>query len=628
MRIQVVKGQTVRIALSSITTNKATPVEYVIRDFPQLGVLGIPQPTPEDRTLSTIIYQSASQSKGQLDVFSFSSRYFKGYYSAPVQVVIELVEPRPQIECPASIDFGSMILGSESTREILLKNSGNIEFRKHIQLPPPLELIEPTDGKVSIMPGNSAILKIRCRPEKVDRFMLPFTFQEKALTTFTGNAYAPFALSTKKLNLRWNEKEQNRQGQVQISNKASAAISIKVRPPIRSQYLNPNQDAPLIDSPLIIPPGESRAVLIALPREDVQDFNGTLKINTHHYSQDVLIEADASPARIQIELPDPSLKRIDFGAANPGETISRTFMVKNLGGTGSVISLGILPPFRIVKNQAGGQTYSVGPESSAIFTVDFIAPAQQFGLYSDMLKLKSDVNAFSIQLTALVHAPNPTESQPTLSPRLKNPPKSTSASAASEANQALPALAALPPLPDPKNGEDHRSPTGFYTRDSISREYSNSIPIPADFVLHKASRDHLTLAWKLPAPDQIVFEIEMRQMLINQSNYGIESVWVPFHEIDFERHDGMIYASIKGLHPGAIYEFRVLTVGTGGKFSHPSQAFAVRTLPPRNYSWIKWLFWMLALASTTLLLRRYWKKNDDSFPMPTYWPRTIPWPFE
>ncbi len=626
MRIQVVKGQTVRIALSSATTNQASPVEYVVRDFPQLGVLGIPQPTPEDRTLSTIIYQTASQSKGQLDVFSFSARYFKGYYSAPVQVIIDLVEPRPQIECPTSIDFGSVILGSESIREILLKNSGNIEFRKHIQFPLPLELIEPADGKVSIMPGHSAVLKISCRPEKVARFMLPFTFQEKALTTFMGNAFAPFTLSSKKLELRWNEKEQNRQGQVEISNKASAAISIKVSPPIRSQYLNNKSDAPLTNSPLVIPPWESRSVRIALPREDVQDFKGILKISNEQYTQDVLIEADASPARIHVELPDPSLKRIDFGAANPGTTISRTFMVKNLGGTGSVISLGALPPFRIAEKQASRQssTYSLGPQSSAIFTVDFIAPAQQYGLYSDILELRSDVNAFSIQLTALVHAPNVTTDLSTLTPRLKKTP----AAITPTTNRSLPAPASLPPLPDPENGEDHRSPSGFYTRDSISREYSNSIPAPTNFMLHKASRDHLTLGWKLPSPNHIVFEMEMRQMRMNQNNYSIESVWVPFHKVDFERLNGMIYASIPDLQPAAIYEFRVLTVGVGGKYSQPSQAFSVQTLPPPDYRWFKRLAWILAVSCLVLLLRQYWNKNDQSFPMPTYWPRTIPWPFE
>ncbi len=623
MRIQVVKGQTVRIALSSTTKSKAAAVEYVIRDFPVLGVLGTPQAAPEDRTLSTIIYQAASQSKGQLDMFSFSSRYPGGYYSAPVRVIIELSEPKAQIEVPASIDFGNVTLGDKTTREILLKNKGNIEYQKHVQLPSPFELTEPANGKLSILPGNSTILKISYRPEKVGNSNSHFAFQEKSVTTFIGNAFAPFVTTPPKLKLQWNKKNQNRLGQVQIKNQANSSISLRIRPPIRSQYLG---DHSLTDSPLTIPPGESRTVTIALPREDVQGFKGSLKISTNQYVQDIPIEASASPSHIQVELPDPSLKRIDFGAANPGETISRTFMLKNLGGSGTVIGLGILPPFRIAKNQDGSQptTYSVGPQSSAIFTINFVAPAKQFGLYSDVIEVATDVNTFSIPLTALVRDPNPTSGQTPLPPHLRNPQQKPP----SPADQPLPTPAALPPLPNPEKGEDPRSPTGFYTRDFVIRKYSGSIPRASGFILHKPGRHELTLAWKLPSPDQVVFEMEMRQMLINQSNYAIESVWVPFHNIDFNRTDKMMYATVKGLQPAAIYEFRVLTVGTGGKFSLPSQPFGVQTLAPPDYRWLKWLFWILILSTIALLLRRYWNKHDGSIPMPTYWPRHIHWPFE
>ncbi len=630
MRIKVIKGQTVRIALSSNTSSKAAAVEYVVRDFPALGVLDTPIPAPEDRTKATVIYQAASTSKGSIDRFTVSSRYPGGYYSAPVQIIIELSEPKAELEVPLSIDFGTIILGDEKTREILLKNSGNIAFKKVIELPAPFELVEPAEGKVYIVPGDSLILKIKCRPEKIGSFNLSYGFQNKPTTTFIGNALAPFALSKKELKLSWNDSQQNRNAELIIRNQAKVGISIKVRPPLRTQYIREDQDSsPLTNSPLIVPAGESKTIHIALPKEDVDSFAGNLKISSSHYSQNVPIKAAATPAQIKLELPNPALDRIDFGVSQPEETVSRTFMIKNLGGTSSHIDLAVLPPFQIAKNPGSAQaeTFTVDPQSSAIFTIQFKAPSQSSGRYSDILKISTDVNAYSIRLAALVSDPELMNGKTVLNPQLK---KSSDPSSPDTplAKRPLPAPNALPPLPDSETGEDHRSPSGFYTKDYVSREYSNNIPSPSGLALRKVGRHELTFAWKLPSPDLVVFEMDMRQMHINQSNFAIESVWMPFHDVDFTRTEDMMYASIKGLDPSSLYEFRVLTVGTAGKYSQPSQAFGAHTQAPPDYGWIKWIVWIFALTLLAFLIRLSRKSHHLTLPMPTYWPRTIPWPFD
>ncbi|MFK5923078.1 MAG: hypothetical protein QM496_12935 [Verrucomicrobiota bacterium] len=630
MRIKVIKGQTVRIALSSNTSSKAAAVEYVVRDFPALGVLDTPIPAPEDRTKATVIYQAASTSKGSIDRFTVSSRYPGGYYSAPVQIIIELSEPKAELEVPLSIDFGTVILGDEKTRKILLKNSGNIAFKKVIELPAPFELIEPAEGKVYILPGDSLILKIKCRPKKTGSFNLNYGFQNKPTTTFIGNALAPFTLSKKELELSWNDSQQNRNAELTIRNQAKTSISIKVRPPLRTQHIREDiGGSPLTNSPLVLPAGESKIIHIALPKEDVESFAGTLKISSPHYSQNVPLKAAATPAQIKLELPNPALDRIDFGVCKPEKTISRTFMIKNLGGTSSNIALAVLPPFQIAENSGSTKagTFTIHPQSSAIFTIQFKAPSQPSGRYADILKISTDVNAYSIRLASLVSDPESMAGKTALNPQLK---KSSDPSSADTplAKRPLPALSSLPPLPDPETGEDHRSPSGFYTRDYVTREFSNNIPSPTSLALHKADLHELVFAWKLPSPDLVVFELDMRQMLINQSNFGIESVWVPFHDVDFTRTDDMIYASIKGLDPSSFYEFRILTVGTAGKYSQPSQAFGARTQSPPDYVWIKWIVWLFILILLAFLIRLSRKSHKLTIPMPTYWPRTIPWPFD
>ncbi len=624
MRVQVVKGQTVRITLSCTTISKAARVEYLVRDFPTLGVIGTLIPTPEDRTKATIIYQSARQNKGKVDMFSFYARYHGGHFSAPAQVIIELSDPEAKIETPASIDFGNLTLGDEAVRKVLLKNAGNIEFRRQIQLPRPLDLIEPADGKLAIPAGESVILKIRYRPDQLGAFTTNVLFQEKAGTTFIGNASAPFVVSTKKLTLHWDERMHNRQGELQITNKANVPISIKVRPPLRTQYLADNS---LHNKPLTLLPGKSKPILIALPKEDVKSFKGTLLISTDQYQQKVSLESSPTPPLLKIELPDPSIDHIDFGTALPGDTVSRTFMIRNTGGTASIMGIGALPPFQIIQSPDAtrSNTYSVGPESSAAFTVNFIAPPKSFGNYSDNLYVNSNIGAINIPLTALINNPNPMAGQTPLPPQIK---KTGENPGDSSTNFPLPPPSPLPPLPDPESNNNHLSPTGFYTRDYIARKYSDNIPTPSEFNLHKAGRHELTLTWKIPDLEHTVFEIEMRQMLLNQKTFGIESVWIPFHDVEFRRSKGMVYASIEGLNPATIYEFRVLTAGTGGYFSQPSTAFGAWTQAPYDYSWLKWTLFILILFVIGQLLRLYWNKHDGSIPMPTYWPRTIPWPFE
>lgn len=625
MRVQVVKGQTVRITLSCTTVSKAARVEYVIRDFPALGVVGTLLPTPEDRTKATIIYQSARQSKGKTDMFSFYARYHGGHFSAPVQIVIELSDPEARIKTPSSIDFGSLILGDTVIREVLLENTGNIEFRKQILLPDPLHLVEPADGKLTIPAGDSAILKIKYHPEKIGAFTSRFIAQDEPGITFIGNASAPFITSTDKLSLVWNERKLNRQAELQVTNNAKTPISIQIHPPVRTQHLNGH---PPSNSPLILSPGKSGSVTIALPKEDVRSFKGILEISTAHYTRKILIESTPTPPRLQIDLPDPSLDYIDFGVAAPGEMISRTFMLKNTGGTASLIGMGALPPFQIILNpdKPRAAPYTVSPESSAAFTVNFVAPPKDFGNYSDNLKIGTDVGTLSIPLTAIVNNPNPMTEIPLLPRSIKqgigNSPDNPSA------NTPLPTPSPLPPLAEPGKDDNHLSPTGFYTRDSVTRKYLDSIPAPSEFKLHEAGRHELTLAWKLPAPDYAVFEVEIRRMLVDQKTFHIESVWAPFHNINFNRSEGMVYATIKDLHPASIYEFRVLTVGTGGYYSQPSKAFGAWTKPQIDLRWLNKLYFFMGFIAIGLLLRWYWKKHDGSIPMPTYWPRTIRWPFE
>ena len=625
MKVQVVKGQIVRITLSCTTTTKAARVEYLVRDLPTLGVVGTLLPAPEDRTKATIIYQSASQSEGKVDMFSFYARYNGGDYSAPAQVIIELIEPEARIETPSTVGFGNLILGDETDREILLKNTGNIEYRKQIQLPPPLALIEPDDGNVSIPAGGSKILKIRYRPEQVGIFKTNYIFQDKPGITFIGNAFAPFATSTKKISLLWDERKRNRQGQLQVTNKAKTPISIKINSPARTRAITENVTP---NSPLILAPGKSTLVAIALPKEDVQSFKGNLEISSDHYTQTILLESSPTPPFLQIELPDPSRDHIDFGTAAPGEQISRTFMIKNTGGTGSLIGLGALPPFQLAKNVSGaqGDTYSLSPESSAAFIVKFNAPPKQFGNYSDSLEISSNVGALRIPLTAVVNNPNPMAGQIPIPPPIKKTPEQKLIAAAAE--NALPTPSRLPPTQDPKEIDYFRSPSGFHTRDYVGRNYLDSIPAPTKFRLIKARHHGMTLAWELPSANHTVFEIEMRRMLVNQSTHEIESAWVPFHEVDFKRSDGMMRATITGLTPSTVYEFRVLTTGTGGYFSKPSEAFQVSTKRRIDLRWLnKWVYFLIVVA-IVVLLNWYWNKNGGCFPMPTYWPRTIPWPFD
>jgi hypothetical protein len=624
MRIQVVRGETVRITLSAETKLPNSPVEYLVRDFPSLGILGELLPAPEDRGKATIVYQAASQSQGETDVFSFSARYPGGYYSAPVQVIIELSDPAPQIETPNSVDFGSLVLGDEATRKILVKNSGNIEFRKHIELPPPFELIEPANGILFIPPGRGTMLKIKFHPEKMGAFKQSYAFHNQPGLTFMGTATAPFIANTQKLTLQWNQEALNREGEIEIKNLAGESVSIRIRKPFRVQCLS--------DNPLAIAAGKTALVRLALPKEDVQSFEGSLAIVSENHTLTIPIGAKPTPPLISIDLPAPTLKRIDFGAANPGGTVSRTFLVKNNGGTGSVVRLGVLPPFRIARTQNNGQAapFTIGPESSAALTVDFTAPAKQFGLYSDTLEINSDGGTFSIPLTALVNNPNPMAGQTPVPPsaKINSADSLQNPSPDAPTTTPLPPPSPLPPLPDPEKGEDHRSPSGFYTRDFVTRECSDDIPAPSKFQIYKAGRHALTLAWEIPSPDHTVFEMDMRQMAMNPANYSIESVWVPFHDVDFERSKGMVYATINGLHPASLYEFRVFTTGLGNKYSQPSKPFGAWTKAPPDYRWVKWLLWVGGLSLVSLLVWMYWKKHDGRIPMPTYWPRHLHWPFE
>lgn len=193
-------------------------MEFVIADFPEYcpGKIVSLLSKPNERNKAIVTYYADPTSSADADAFAFAVRYRGGRYSSEMRYDISLVDLKTEIQVPKEVDFGEVMVGGESVREIPIRNLGNGPMERQLFLASPWHLLEPANGKVILGPRGSRILKVAFRPELMGEtsYYLSFSSSKEGTAKLSGVGGDPFTVESETVELVLDETSGERLGEV------------------------------------------------------------------------------------------------------------------------------------------------------------------------------------------------------------------------------------------------------------------------------------------------------------------------------------------------------------------------------------------------------------------------------
>ena len=624
-RVEALKGHEVTFEIRAESKTPGATVEFLVRTFPSAGKIISMVSKPNERNKALVTYWADPSSSATEDAFSFAVRYRGGRYSSEMRYDLSLVDLKTEIQVPAMVDFGEVMIGNEEIREITVRNLGGASMERQVFLAPPWHLVEPVDGKVSLGPRGARVLKVAFRPELMGEtsYFLSFSRSKEGTTKLVGKGGDPFTLVTEAVELTLDEKTNERIGEIQLQNHGPKPLAVEARASTRLQ-------SSILEAYLLAP-GQVTKVPVKLGGSDTAPFDGTIEFFLKNgYAKSARVIAPVVPGRLVVTIPNSiTAEVINFGKVDAGRSMERGLTVTNPGGVAVPLEFHVPEPFRLLTNP-GPQ---LGPLSSMNLSVGLFPTSSSRGLVDVTMNVYGNEQTVPIRLLGNVVAP--TGAAP-VSPNLPNLPgkgvrlgggkapepiatvdptsmfstSSEPADTAAVGNQKSaeasdPDDFALPELPAPGDGSIERSPLGFSTRSLLAREVDAALKRPEDLTALKTDSSSITLAWTAPRETgPASYDIEMRGLLVNYETGAAESVWSPFPANGIEKIDRLVKARLENLNPMTQYEVRVILTTEDGRSSPPSEALLVMTELPMDWTYIYLFSGIALLVGLGLAIRK------------------------
>lgn len=605
-RVEALKGHEVTFEIRAESKTPGATVEFLVRAFPSAGKIVSLVSKPNERNKALVTYWADPSSSATEDAFSFAVRYRGGRYSSEMRYDISLVDLKTEIQVPAMVDFGEVMIGNEEIREITIRNLGGASMERQVFLAPPWHLVEPVDGKVNLGPRGARVLKVAFRPELMGEtsYFLSFSRSKEGTTKLVGKGGDPFTLVTEAVELTLDEKTNERIGEIQLQNHGPKPLAVEARASTRLQ-------SGILEAYLLAP-GQVTKIPVKLGGTDTAPFDGTVEFFLKNgYAKSARVIAPVVPGRIVVTVPNSiTAEVINFGKVEAGRSMERGLTITNPGGVAVPLEFHVPEPFRLLTNP-GPQ---LGPLSSMNLSVGLFPTSSSRGLVDVTMNVYGNELTVPIRLLGNVVAPTGAAPAP-VTPNLPNLPGKglrlggakapdpvvavePAASFASSADVAAigsgvapaPSLGPeddLPAPPDPNDPSVHQSPLGFETREILKRDVDAALRQPEDLTVLKSGSDSITLAWTAPRDTgPATYEVEMRGLLVNQETGAAESVWAPIPVKNIETIDRLVKAKLEQLNPMTQYEVRVVLTTQDGRSSPPSAPIVVKTELPMDWTYI------------------------------------------
>lgn len=601
-RVEALKGHEVTFEIRAETKTPAAGAEFLIRVFPSAGKIVSMVSNPGERNKALVTYWADPNSSATKDAFSFAVRYRGGRYSSEMRFDIDLVDLHSELQVPASVDFGEVMVGGEEIREIIVRNLGNGSTENQLYLTPPWHLVEPADGKLVIGANGSRVLKIAFRPELMGEtsYFLSLSRTKTGTTKLIGVGGDPFQVVTDAIELTIDESSRERRGEIELRNPGAKPVLLEARASTRLQ-------GHLSKDGYVITPGDSIRVPVKLVATDTAPFDGTVEFYLKNgYSKSVRVLAPVVPAHLEVTVADSlTSELINFGKVEAGRSLEREITVTNRGGVGVPLAFHLPEPFRLL-TKPGPQ---LAPLSSVKLTIGLFPTDSARGLVDVTMNVKGSDQVIPIRLLGNIIAPTGRPTRP--AGAATNLPKGvrfggTHASAAATEEVAMltdavgesqippqatvsqvgsTTLDPADPVRDPEKKAD-RIPTST-TPIPVERKVDPGLRRPEDLIVLKAGSSSLELGWTAPRnADSSHFDVEIGRHADDSQGAESQMVWTPYSNVKIETINRLVKAKLTKLESARRYELRVIMTTQDGFSSPPSETIVANTTLPMDSSYI------------------------------------------
>ncbi|MCB1205716.1 MAG: fibronectin type III domain-containing protein [Verrucomicrobiae bacterium] len=630
-RVQALKGHEVTFEIRAESKTPGATVEFLIRAFPSAGKIVSLVSKPNERNKALVTYWADPASSATEDAFSFAVRYRGGRYSSEMRYDIDLTDLKTEIQVPAQLEFGEVMIGGEEVREVTVRNLGNGSMERQLFLAPPWHLVDPVDGKISLGPRGARVLKIAFRPELTGEtsYFLSFSRSKAGTTKLSGAGKDPFAVVTETLELVLDEESNERRGEIGLSNSGQKPMEVAARASTRLQQS--------LQENYLLAPGQVTKIPVKLAATDTAPFDGNVEFFLKNgYARSARVIAPVVPGRLVVSIPGSLTSEvINFGQVEAGRSVEKALTVTNPGGVAVPIEFHLPEPFRLLTN-TGPQ---LGPLSSMNLTVGLFPTASQRGLVDVTMNIYGNDQTVPVRLLGNVIAPegvSPGAPTTLAAPNLPAKGFRLGGTRVSDAKEeagsgALPELPAQSPVTtsagevgngqsiggisssdedwldriDPRKMAELSSPLGFVARTVVEREIDPTIRRPEDLTVIKSSSSSLEIGWTAPRDiGPATYEVEMRALVVNPETGAAENIWAPFPVSKVEQIDRLVKARIDRLSPVTRYELRVILKTADGRSSPPSTAIVATTELPMDWTYLYLAFGLVLLIGLGLGIRK------------------------
>ena len=481
-------------------------LRYLIRTPPERGTLSEPRVWEEEKEISVVTYQAPADISVKRERFTYAVQNTAGV-SAPVEVLITILDEEPLLVIPDTLDFTRPVLlaGQTAVKELEILNKGGGMTEGAITVDAPWRI----DGahRYRLGAGERHVVRLVFAPAAGGSFggEVKFSSDRGHTTALRGEALAPIAVAPATLELRHPAGRPIRGGTVEIANNTDTpkTLTLAAGPRVR------------MEPGATIPPHAKIDVLIRTDAADLQPLEDELRVEGGGFTARIALRAAAV---------GPILRVTPESIVFQGRRA--TFTVENLGGTPGTATMEIAPPFQIAQPGA-----AIAPGQRLPVAIDLPAGSAERLRTWLTVRIGEQKREIAVDAEATAAAP-------------RQPGRTATRRATAKAADATPGETADPaPAEMPQWVLDKQSATAARVLD----------------VTHTAA----TIEWPATLSTAENFRIEGRQFELGKDR-KLQATWVPFRDVPITRADGVWRAQFDGLRPMQPYTLRVLPLAADG----------------------------------------------------------------
>jgi len=623
-KVEALKGHEVTFEIMADSKTPGATVEFLIRTFPSAGRIVSMVGKPSERNKALVTYHADPNSGATEDAFAFAVRYRGGRYSSVMRYDISLVDHKSEIMVTEGLDFGEVMIGDESIKDIVVMNSGDGTFSRRLFVGAPWHILDPPGGKLVIGPNGRRTVRVAFRPELSGEtsYFLGFSRSKRGTTKLKGKGKPSFELVNQEVELVMNEETNQREGELLVMNHSKKPLRIEADASSRLKWS--------LNEAYLLAPEKETSIPISLAHTDTSPFDGSVQFRMKTgYVQTAKVVAKVVPAQIEVTIPGSlSSEVINFGKVQGGRSVERQITVTNLGGLPVPLEFHIPEPFRLLTNPR----LSLGAMSSVNLSLGLYPPSNYRGPADGNMKVYANAQSIPIRLLGNVIKPEGGSGNVVPVPSTRGSGLSgfrlSAGSSNADSNTSL-----APPAPvdskkvtiDLKN----KTPQNWYedldeevvaqlTSKSgrvgfpvVSRNYKASLRSPEDLSLLEMGSDTVTIGWTAPKDSELcTFEVEVLSLMAIDGSEQAFSVWAPYTAVNIERIGRLVKAELKDLVPASYYEIRVFMVDENKRSSATSEIMEIQTEKPLDWTYIYIVLGLAAMATLGFGIYRVVKARE------------------